>query len=62
MTAFWEMALQKKAAISEAHTVSIITLTTEAICTCETPVYFFETTGRYIPEGSHLRLLYVSLS
>jgi hypothetical protein len=34
----------------------IIALMMEAVCTSETPVYYYETTLRYIPEGSNLQV------
>jgi hypothetical protein len=38
-------------------TTSIIALMIEAVRTSETSVYSYETTWRYIPEGSNLRVL-----
>jgi hypothetical protein len=35
----------------------VIALMVEAVCTCETWVYFNETTRHYIPEGSHFKTL-----
>jgi hypothetical protein len=47
----------KYADVSEVLTASItcaITLVMEAVRTSEAPIYFNETTWRYIPEGCHL--------
>jgi hypothetical protein len=39
---------------SSENALMLIALTMEAVRTSETPVYFSETTRRYIPEGCHL--------
>jgi hypothetical protein len=54
MTAFWDIAL-KYANVSEVHYASNIREMMEAVCACETSVYFSETTWCYIPEGCHLQ-------
>jgi hypothetical protein len=42
--------------VSEVHIASIIRPVLEAVHTSETSVYSNETTRRYIPEGSKLRI------
>jgi hypothetical protein len=60
MTAFWDI-VSEYTDVSEVPTafiMRIITLMMEAVYISETTVYS-ETTRRYIPEGSYLRIVFV---
>jgi hypothetical protein len=52
ITAFWDVAPCSLVDVDRRFRA----LTMEAKRICETPVYFYETTLRHIPEGCHLQL------
>jgi hypothetical protein len=47
-------AMDTNVDVSEVRPAYIIALMMEAVSTSETPVYFHETTRRYLPESCHL--------
>jgi hypothetical protein len=62
MWAFWDLVLCSIGVdwcFRGAHSLhhQVIALMMEAVCTCESWLYFNETTWCYIPEGSHFQTL-----